>query len=110
MKTATLPSLRVDAGLRMDAESVLRQGETLSSFIGLAVRDAIRSRQMKTEFIARGLASGDRARPAGEYFSADDVVHELEDMLAAARPIPTMPFFGTWSLLSTRPAMSPCSR
>ena len=38
MKTATFPSLRVDAQLRSEAESVLREGETLTSLIETAVR------------------------------------------------------------------------
>jgi hypothetical protein len=33
------------------------------------------------EFIARGLASRDEARLTGEYFAAEDVLHELDDML-----------------------------
>ena len=33
MKTATFPSLRVEAELREAAESVLREGETLTSLI-----------------------------------------------------------------------------
>ena len=39
MKTATLPSLRVEPELRDAAESVLQAGETLSSFVETAVRE-----------------------------------------------------------------------
>ncbi len=38
MKSATLPSLRVDPALREAAEAVLEEGETLSSFVEQAVR------------------------------------------------------------------------
>lgn len=85
MKTATLPSLRVEPELREKAESVLREGETLSSFMEQAVRDTIRYREIRSEFIARGLASRDKARRSGDYYSADDVVAELENMLAEAK-------------------------
>ena len=33
MKTSTIPPLRVSAKLRREAESVLEEGETLSSFM-----------------------------------------------------------------------------
>jgi len=54
MKSASLPSLRVDPELRAAAESVLTEGETLSAFVGNSVRSQIRYRQTQQEFIARG--------------------------------------------------------
>ncbi|ALC15476.1 hypothetical protein DSOUD_0688 [Desulfuromonas soudanensis] len=81
MKTASLPSLRVDPELRQDAESVLHQGETLSSFMEQALRASIQSRKSRQEFIARGLASRDEARKTGEYFAADEVLSEMEALL-----------------------------
>jgi predicted transcriptional regulator len=81
MKTASLPSLRVDPELRQDAESVLHQGETLSSFMEQALRASIQSRKSQKEFIARGLASRDEARKTGEYFAADEVLSEIEALL-----------------------------
>ena len=85
MKTANMPSLRVDPELRHDAESVLREGETLSSFMEQALRSYIQSRRAKKEFIARGLVSRDEALRTGEYFSAEDVLSEMEDMLSQAK-------------------------
>ena len=41
MKTASIPSLRVSPDLRESAERVLRDGETLSSFVETAIRDEI---------------------------------------------------------------------
>ena len=82
MKTASMPSLRVDPELRHDAESVLRDGETLSSFMEQALRSSIQSRRVQKEFIARGLTSRDEAKRTGEYFSADDVFVEMQDMLS----------------------------
>jgi predicted transcriptional regulator len=81
MKTASLPSLRVDPELRQDAESVLHQGETLSSFMEQALRASIQSRKSRQEFIARGLASRDEARKTCEYFAADEVLSEMDALL-----------------------------
>ena len=85
MKTASMPSLRVDPELRHDAESVLREGETLSSFMEQALRSSIQSRQVQKEFIARGLISRDEAKRTGEYFAAEDVLVEMQDMLSQAQ-------------------------
>lgn len=85
MKTATLPSLRVEPALREAAEGVLQEGETLSSLIETAVRETVERRRTRAEFIARGLASRDEARRTGVYFSAPSVHAELRTMLATAR-------------------------
>ncbi len=73
MKTATIPSLRVDPELRRSAESVLRDGETLAEFVEQSIRANIERRQMQQAFIARGLAAREEARQTGEYFPADAV-------------------------------------
>ncbi len=57
MKTATLPSLRVDPPLRDAAQSV------------------------RAEFVARALASREAAQTTGVYFAAGDVHAELSRML-----------------------------
>ena len=85
MKTSSMPSLRVDPELRHDAESVLREGETLSSFMEQALRSSIQSRRVQKEFIARGLASRDEAKRTGEYFAAEDVLSEMEGMRSQAK-------------------------
>jgi hypothetical protein len=77
MKTATIPSLRVDPALRAAAESVLQQGETLSSFLEQSLRANIGRRIVQREFVERGLASRDEAQRSGEYFSADEVFRSL---------------------------------
>ncbi|MCB2170979.1 MAG: prevent-host-death protein [Deltaproteobacteria bacterium] len=85
MKTATIPSLRVEPELRNAAESVLHNGETLSSFVVQSLRANIKRRQLQHEFVERGLASRDEARKTGEYFKAEDVLRELDDMLFQAQ-------------------------
>lgn len=85
MKTATIPSLRVEPALREAAESVLREGETLSGFVEASLRAQVRQRQFQEEFIKRGLASRDKARETGVYYSLDEVIGKLEARLARAR-------------------------
>ncbi|NOY13362.1 MAG: prevent-host-death protein [Deltaproteobacteria bacterium] len=82
MKSSTIPSLRVEPELRQAAENVLREGETLSSFMEESLRAGIQHRKVRQEFIARGLASRDEAQRTGEYFSAEEVFDELNGILA----------------------------
>lgn len=84
MKTASIPSLRVNPDLRLAAESVLQDGESLSSFVEQSIRANIQRRRVHQEFITRGLASRDEAQRTGEYFPAEDVLRELDDMLINA--------------------------
>ncbi|HSX63369.1 MAG TPA: YlcI/YnfO family protein [Pseudoxanthomonas sp.] len=85
MKTASLPSLRVDPALRKAAEAVLQEGETLSSFVEQSVRAQIQLRQQQEAFIARGLASRDSARQTGRYLDAADVITGIDSRLTRAR-------------------------
>ena len=84
MKTASMPSLRVDPALRQAAEAVLREGESLSSFMEQSLRDEVNRRRMQSKFVARGLAARDEAKRTGVYYDADTVHAELRDMLAEA--------------------------
>lgn len=83
MKTATMPPLRVTESLRGDAESVLRQGETLSAFLEESLKANINRRRVQAEFIARGMKSRDEARATNSYVDADDVLRSLSKMLEA---------------------------
>ena len=85
MKSATLPSLRVDDELRFAAESVLRDGETISSFVLDAVRLNISRREAQREFIARGLVARDDAKLTGQYVSATDMLNRLDQTIAKAK-------------------------
>jgi predicted transcriptional regulator len=85
MKTATFPSLRVEAELREAAESVLREGETLTSLIETAMRETIHRRRAQAEFVARGLKSSENARRTGRYYPAAEVHAELQRRLDARR-------------------------
>lgn len=85
MKTATLPSLRVDPRLRRDAEAVLQEGESLSSFVEHAVRVQVGLRREEEAFIARGLLARDRARRTGAYVSSEGVLKGLGTRLSRAK-------------------------
>lgn len=85
MKTATLPSLRVDPQLRHDAEDVLHEGESLSQLIEHAVRAQIDLRKHQAEFLARGLASREKSRRTGRYVQADAVLEQLHSSLQKAK-------------------------
>ncbi len=80
MKSATLPSLRVEPELRKAVEAVLQEGETLSTFIESSLRANIERRLNQKEFIDRGLASRDRARQSNSYIDAESVIGELRGM------------------------------
>lgn len=81
MKSSSIPSLRVEPELRQAAESVLREGESLSSFIEESLKAGIQHRKAQQEFIARGLVSRKESKKTGEYFSAGSVFDELKNML-----------------------------
>ncbi|SAL81631.1 prevent-host-death protein [Caballeronia terrestris] len=85
MKTATFPAVRVEPELREAAERVLSDGESLSAFVEQSIRANIERRLLRSDFIARGLASRNSARQSGQYVSADDVLTTLEDQLAKAK-------------------------
>ena len=85
MKTATMPPLRVQPELRQAAEEMLRPGETLSAFVEDALRRNVELRRAQQEFIARGLAARHAAKASGVYYSSDEVLQELDGILAKPR-------------------------
>ena len=85
MKTATIPSLRVDPDLRKSAKSVLSKGESLSGFVEQSIRESIDRRLAQREFIARGLMSRGEAKRTGQYVSSTAVIGRLEKMLVRAK-------------------------
>lgn len=86
MKSATIPPLRVTPELRSDAESVLRDGESLSGFVEESLRRQIEHRKMQKEFIARGLAAREVAKSSGQYASKDEVMGSLRSILKNSKP------------------------
>ena len=85
MKTATLPSLRVEPALREAAEAVLKDGETLSGFVEASVRAQVHQRQLQDEFIKRGLASLEESKRTGVYYTVDETLGRLRAKLEQAK-------------------------
>jgi hypothetical protein len=85
MKTASIPSVRVEAKFRAEVEAVLAEGESLSEFVEASVRASVERRRTQSEFIARGLRSRDEARRTQQYVDADTVIDSLQRKLDSAR-------------------------
>lgn len=85
MKSASLPSLRVDPELRRAAEAALHKGESLSGLVEQSLRAEVQRRKVRKAFIARGMAARAEARHTGEYFEAAEVHAALREMLAKAK-------------------------
>lgn len=85
MKTTTIPPLRVSRELRQRAEAVLEEGETLSSFMLDALETSINRRADQHAFVARGIASSERARRTGRYVTSEAVLKTLTTRLNRAR-------------------------
>ena len=85
MKTATLPSIRVEPEFRTAVESLLRDAETLTEFVENAVRETVSRRRNQAEFLARGIQSLETAKRNGDYVDADFVLGKLHQRLASAR-------------------------
>ena len=84
MKTATIPSIRVEPDFRAEVEAVLADGETLSEFVEASVRATVERRRVQAEFVARGLRSRDEARRTGKYVDADVVMDAMQRKLDTA--------------------------
>ncbi|MEN2472893.1 YlcI/YnfO family protein [Burkholderia sp. GS2Y] len=85
MKTTAFPSVHVEPELLAAAKRVLCDGETLSSFVEQSIRESVERRRFQSEFIARGIASRDKAMRTGQYVSSSDVLERLERRLDAMR-------------------------
>lgn len=81
MKSVTLPPLRVTPDLRAAVESVLGEGESMSSFVETSVRKQVELRRAQKEFIARGLAARDEARRTGVYYTVEQSLAGLDATL-----------------------------
>lgn len=81
MKTATLPAVRVSPDVRLLAESVLREGETLSMFIEDSLKKHTQWRKDDAEFYARGLRASQLVT-AGKMrtYTLDEVMANLRKM------------------------------
>lgn len=83
MKSAQLPPVRVEVSVREEIEAVLREGESLSEFVGTAALEAARRRKAQQEFLARGRASLAKARRTGEFYAADQALADMHKRVQA---------------------------
>ena len=83
MKTAVIPQVRVEPGLRADLDSVLLPGETLTDFVEASVRSAVEFRRVQTDFATRCDASLVQYERTGVSVPADVVLSKLEAKVAA---------------------------
>lgn len=85
MKTASLPSIRVEPELRTELESVLGEKETLTDFMEMAVRRAVEQRRVEVDFRARAEAAWQDYQRTGVAVPADEVLAKLQDRIDAKR-------------------------
>ena len=87
MKTSTLPPVRVDEEFRAAAESVLHEGESLTSFIEATMRRAVEHRRIQSAFEARARESLKRYKRTGDSSSITEVFEKLEANVVARREV-----------------------
>ncbi|MBN7807110.1 prevent-host-death protein [Agrobacterium rosae] len=85
MKSATMPSIRVTPDFREELESVLKDGETISSFMEDSILREIEIRKSQSEFIKRGLAAREEAKRTGVYYTTEDVLAMMRSKLEKAK-------------------------
>ena len=85
MKSAVIPQIRVEPELRAELESVLKQGETLASFVETTVRNATAFRRVQTEFHAGGQAASEAYHQTGISGPVEAVLERLQSKLDAKR-------------------------
>ena len=85
MKTAVIPQIRVEPELRAELESVLKQGETLTDFVEVSVRNAIAFRRVQTVFHARAQAASEEYHRTGVATPVEVVLDRLQSKLDAKR-------------------------
>lgn len=85
MRTATLPAVRVSPDTRSLIESVLRQGESLSTFIEQTAKQQALRRKEDDAFYARGLAAAKRVDAGGKTYTLDEVMSSLREINAKKR-------------------------
>ena len=86
MKSASLPSIRVEPEFREELEGALAEGETVSAFVEASVRQALRKRQLDAEFHARARAATERFKSGeSQGFTIEEVVGKLRKKLEKAK-------------------------
>ncbi len=85
MRTATLPAVRVTPDTRALIESVLKEGESLSTFIEETVRKHAAWRKEDEAFHARAALASKRLAEGGNFFTAEESIARLRAQVQRAR-------------------------
>jgi hypothetical protein len=85
MRTATLPAVRVSPDTRSLIESVLREGETLSTFIEETVKKHAAWRKEDEAFHARAALASKRLAEGGKFFTPEESIARLRAQVRRAR-------------------------
>lgn len=85
MKSAILPPLRVDPRIKRTIQAVLKEGETLSSFMLEAVTQTAAMRRAQQAFVAKAEARSRKAARTGKFVSSEAVFSRLEQILTRKR-------------------------
>lgn len=84
MRTATLPAVRVSPDTRALIESVLKEGETLSTFIEETVKKYASWRKEDEAFHARAALASERLAAGGKFFTAEESIARLRAQVQRA--------------------------
>lgn len=84
MRTATLPAVRVSPDTRALIESVLKEGESLSTFIEETVRKHAAWRKEDEAFHARAALASKRLAEGGKFFTVEESIARLRAQVQRA--------------------------
>ncbi len=85
MKTATLPAVRVAPQVRELVESVLKEGESLSTFIEEAAKTHAQWRKEDEAFYARAAKASQALHEGGKFYTAEQSIARLRAQVQRAR-------------------------
>lgn len=95
MRTATFPAVRTTPENRALVESVLRPGETLSTFIEETLYLKAQRRKEDEAFYARGMEAANRIRAGGKTYTLDETIAGLRAQIQRAREKQVVPEIAT---------------
>lgn len=83
MDTAVIPQISIEPEVLAQLESMLREGETVASFVEVAVRSAVERRRVQREFDARAQVALEDYERTGVSVPVEDVLRRLQAKLDA---------------------------
>jgi hypothetical protein len=110
MRTATLPAVRVSPATRSLIESVLKEGESLSTFIEETMKRHATWRKEDEIFHARAALASKRLAEGGKFYTPEESIARLRaqvqrarDKQAAQQPTTATPKTGIKPPVATQP-------